>query len=238
MKKAIAAFLPLLLAGGAGAQVGLSGGLNIAKYSYVSDRGPLMSFNAGLVYRKALRGTMVWQPALTWSVKGATVYPAIPIGSTNPNEKYLNRLGFVQLAAPFYGGSSLGDGFRFDIGAGPYVGYLVQAKQTQKRYDGSEADVSFRVGGKDAADFTPFDAGLQFGTGFVMGSRLGFHVLYDLGLKNVNASSNQPALKMRTWSLNFSYYFRGGNGGRKSSGGRASGGKRKNSGSGKGLGGF
>src|SRR5205823_6092491 len=143
-----------------------------------------------------------------------------PIGSTNPNEKYLNHINFVELSAPFYAGSSLGDLYRFDIGVGPYVAYMVQAVQTQKRYDGSEAKVNFRVGGKDAADFTPFDAGLQFGTGFVMGNRVGFHVLYDLGLKNVNATSSEPPLKMRSWSMNFSFYFNRGTGKRSSGGGK------------------
>ncbi|RYY93378.1 MAG: PorT family protein [Chitinophagaceae bacterium] len=231
-------FVLLLISSGflAQAQMGITGGVNIAKYSYVSDRGPLLTFNAGLLYRKALAGRLVWQPSLTYSVKGAVVYPEIPIGSTNPNEKYENRLGYVQLAMPFYAGSDVGDAFRFDIGAGPYVAWLAQAKQTQKRYDGTEEKVSFRIGGKDNADFRPLDAGLRFGTGFVMGERLGFHVLYDLGLYNVNASSHQPALKVRTWSLDFSYYFKKGSGGKRSGGSRKGSSGRQSGG--KSLGGF
>lgn len=227
MRKIFVALATLLAAQAAVGQVGITGGFNIAKYDYVSDRGPLLSFNAGLTARKALGGSLVWAPSLTYTMKGATVYPVISgIGNI---EKYSNRIGYLQLAAPVYAGLSPAEAFRIDIGAGPYVAYAVRARQIQHNYDGTSTNVSFRIGGKDKADFRPLDAGLRFGAGWVWAGRLGFHVLYDLGLANVNATSSQPRLKMRTWSLNFSYFFANEGGGRKrssrsgSSGGRLGG---------------
>jgi hypothetical protein len=207
MKKALLGFALLTFAHDASSQVGITGGLNIAKYSYVSDRGSIFSFNAGLIYRKQLSRSVYWQPALSYTGKGATVYPPIPIGSTNPNEKYLNRLGFVELSAPFLAGAAMGDAFRFEIGAGPYLGYLVSAVQTARQYNGGETKYKFSVGG-NGKDFTPFDAGLQFSTGFLMGGRVAFHINYDLGMVNVNGTSGAPALKMRSTSMNFTYYFK------------------------------
>lgn len=58
-----------------------------------------MSFNAGIVYRHLLGGSLYVQPQLQYTVKGAVKYPDVDL--SNNILKYTNRLNYGQLSLPF-----------------------------------------------------------------------------------------------------------------------------------------
>jgi len=188
-------------------QLGITGGLNIAKYKYTSDRTNLLAFNAGLVYRAGkAKGNLFVEPQLLYTMKGAVKYPDIDIN--NDVLKYTNRLSYVELSMPFFFSRKLNDNelYRMDFGIGPYAGYLVHATYTAETYEGDKATGRYKIGSSSSDDFKPVDAGLTFLTGVTI-SNIGFRFQYDLGLANTNTLKNDAALKMRAAMLNVVIYF-------------------------------
>lgn len=209
MKKIFLSTLTLLIAcATVKAQFGIMGGLNISKYKYTSDRKELMSFNAGIVYRQSLGGSLYVQPQLEYSVKGAVKYPDIDLG--NDILKYTNRLSYAELSMPFIVSPDIDkDGiFKFDIGVGPYVANLLKATSTAETYEGDKSKADFKIGTTNSDDFKPIDAGLTIMAGTHLWN-VNCIIQYDLGLVNVNPVQSAPPLKMRSFAFSAIIYFGG-----------------------------
>jgi hypothetical protein len=199
------------------AQLSVTGGLNLSKYSYPADPGDLSSrkaiaaFNAGLRYRKPLSEKISLQPEFGFTQKGARKYPTYPIGFTGPM-KYVNRLSYLQLAVPAVASFSLSDmdeegDPKFEIGAGPYVAGLMKAAVTIVEFDDSRTTTRYSIGNSSSAAFRRLDYGLRAVTGFRLLRSIGIHVHYEIGLKNIEPNPAFKPIKNRNFSLNLSWMF-------------------------------
>ncbi|PSK91566.1 porin family protein [Taibaiella chishuiensis] len=196
----------LVLSSGAYAQLGITAGANIGKYHYGESRFDvhrkvLLSFNAGLQYKKKLNGHLFLLPELSFTQKGTRVYYDYPIGYTGPM-KNTNRLNYIQLTLPVMAAIPVSDDLDYEIGGGLYMAYLVKAIQQTFAFDGNSAKHDFTSGA-----FKKLDVGLHLTTGFRMGKKLGLHVHYDFGLTNIEGLSNSPSVKNRNCSINMSWLF-------------------------------
>jgi hypothetical protein len=213
--------LILLLFAGFGlqsqAQVGITAGMNLAKYTYKQDptdltsRKALMSYNVGIHYHQAISEKWFVLPELSYTTKGARNYPSYPIGYTGPM-KYLNRLNYVQLAAPVMLSVPLTDGLddnatTFEIGGGPYIGVLTKATLTSVEFDDSKSTQQYKIGNKSSDGFKRTDYGLQFITGTRIFSKIGVHFRYEFGLNNIEPNTANKQIKNRNASLNVSWLF-------------------------------
>ncbi len=189
------------------AQFGITGGLNIAKYDYVSDRTNVLSFNTGIFYRSIKKkGVLAVQPALLYTGKGAVKYPEIDVN--NDILKYTNHINYAELSLPFIFSLPIDDEgiLRFEFGVGPYAAYAVHATYTAETYEGDKTTANYKIGSTNTDDFKPFDAGLSI-MGSMKISSVGFTLQYDLGLSNVNPVTTAPPLKMRALMFNMFIYF-------------------------------
>src|SRR3569833_2019543 len=129
MKKLLLiAIVAIAFCGAANAQLGITGGGNLAKYKIKDDgdRKAIFSWKAGLFYRiKSKHSILAVQPALTFTGKGADKYND-PF-SNNDIEKYSNRLSYVQLSVPVLLSATdiEGTGIGIDFGIGPFFSRLV-----------------------------------------------------------------------------------------------------------------
>jgi hypothetical protein len=206
MKKLIFASLFLMLSFNSFAQFGISAGFNLSKYSYAAqsfniDRKQTMGYNFGLQYKTALSEKTYLLPELSYTIKGANVYFSYPIGTTGPM-KYNNHMNYLQLTLPAAIAFPVNDELDYEIGAGLFLGYMINGQSKIEEFDGSTSDRKF-----DSDDFKQMDYGLQLSTGLRLGKKLGFHFKYDLGLANVEGHSANPAIKTRNFSLNLSFLF-------------------------------
>lgn len=208
MKKAVCLLTFALVCTLTRAQFGITGGLSLSKYKYNSDdRKELMTFNAGIVCRvQHKNSSFAIQPMLAFVGKGAVKYND-PF-STNPVMKYTNRTNYAELSLPFLFSPQIDeDGiFRFDIGVGPYVSYLLNAKYTAETYEGVKTDGSYKIGSSATDDFKPADAGLSI-VGAMHFGRFASSIQYDMGLTNVNPVTSGTPLKMRAVLINLTVYF-------------------------------
>ncbi|MET0392561.1 MAG: outer membrane beta-barrel protein [Chitinophagaceae bacterium] len=199
------------------AQTGITAGMNLSRYSIkadaadLTDRKAIMSWNAGIYYRKPLSKIAALQPELAWTGKGGQAYPFYPIGYTGPM-KYVNRLGYLQLTVPVMLDLSLpsmddNDNFRIDIGAGPYAAALLKATATAVEFDDSKATSDYTIG-KDASNgFKRMDYGMRYIAGFTMLQSLGAHLQYDQGFRNIEPNPAYRAIRARNFSVNLSWQF-------------------------------
>lgn len=208
MKKIILTILVAVTSASVYAQLGVTAGLNMAKYSYNngSSRKALTSFNAGLLYRTDLGKDFKWQPELAFSQKGARSFPAnSPVGVV----KYTNKLNYIELSSPFIYNTNFGGAadYTFDFGVGPYVAYLVGGKNIGEKADGSKTKRDFDIGNDTGNQFKPIDAGLTFITGVIIKKQYGVHLKYDSGLRNLEPTYSAK-LKTGNFAINFTYFFK------------------------------
>ena len=195
-----------VLAVSAKAQLGISAGMNISRYSYAEklpdeDRKAILAYNFGLQYKKQLNEKLFLLPELSYTQKGTQVYYSYPIGYTGPM-KNVNTLSYLQLTLPGVLAFPLSDEYDFEIGAGPYVAYLMKTKQKTEEFEGTSNTKGFAKGA-----FTKMDAGLYLTTGLRLGKKLGTYFRYDLGLTNINGTSGGPSVKNRNFSIGINWIF-------------------------------
>ncbi|MCG2613346.1 PorT family protein [Terrimonas sp. NA20] len=199
------------------AQVSVTTGLNLSKYSYPADPADLSSrqtiaaFNVGLRYRNPLSEKVSLQPELGFTQKGAVKYPAYPIGFTGPL-KYVNRLSYLQLSLPAVASFSLSDTDdegepKFEVGAGPYVAGLVRAAVTIVEFDDSRTTTKYSIGSASSDAFRRLDYGLRAVTGFRLLRSVGIHIHYEIGFKNIESNPALKPIRNRNFSLNLSWMF-------------------------------
>jgi hypothetical protein len=206
MKKFLIALALTGCASGALAQIGITAGMNLAKYSYAQKRfdvhrKSILGYNFGVQYKQRLSEKWFLLPELSYALKGARVYYDYPIGATGPM-KDVNRFQYLQLNLPVVLALPISDAFDFEVGAGLFAACLLKATQKTVEFDDSYATRSFASG-----DLKKMDAGLSFTTGFRMSKMLGLHFSYNLGLVNIQQQASAPTARTRNFSINLSWIF-------------------------------
>ncbi|WP_445457784.1 porin family protein [Flavobacterium sp. HNIBRBA15423] len=182
-RKKIAATLALLLTTSlavnaqskdSNAEFGFKGGVNFSNMytEDVDDNNVLTSFNAGIYAKLPLTDAIAIQPELLYSRKGAElVYDNVFAEGT---AKF--KLNYIEL--PILLKFNLTD--NFNIHAGPYFAYLIDAQVTNETDDGTfDFEDNY-----DNDDFNKFDYGLSAGVGLDFES-IGIGVRYNYGLQTV-----------------------------------------------------
>lgn len=200
MKKILFTFFIAFVSFATKAQLGLTVGGNLAQYKYTSDRKPIIAFNAGLSFKSSLGNAVYIVPELLYTSKGAQVYPVIT--TTSSVMKYRNHLNYLQFNLPVMWSAEVADDLNFDFGIGPFMSYLVSAKNNAENFDGTKSSRNFAIGSELTDDFKAFDYGTTFSIGFTVFKKIGWHIKYDLGLANLSPQPNYPALKTRNVSFN------------------------------------
>lgn len=157
-----------------GSQFGIKGGLNFSNMytEDVNDNNVLTSFNGGLYASIPLTSFMAIQPELLYSRKGSElVYDNfLAEGTAKFNLNYLELPLLLKLNVAK----------NFNIHAGPYVAYLLNANVTNETDNGT---FNFEEN-LDNEDFNKFDYGLSAGFGFDFDS-IGIGARYNYGLQTV-----------------------------------------------------
>jgi len=182
-RKKIAATLVLLLTTSlavnaqskdSNAEFGFKGGVNFSNMytEDVDDNNVLTSFNAGIYAKLPISDALAIQPELLYSRKGAElVYDNVFAEGT---AKF--KLNYIEL--PVLLKVNLTD--NFNIHAGPYFAYLIDAQVTNETDDGTfDFEDNY-----DNDDFNKFDYGLSAGVGLDFES-MGIGVRYNYGLQTV-----------------------------------------------------
>lgn len=157
-----------------GASFGIKGGVNFSNLytEDVDDNNVLTSFNVGVFVSMPITSFISIQPEFLYSRKGAELVYDNAFASGTGKFK-LNYLEVPLLL-------KLNVAKNFNLHAGPYFAYLIDAEVTNESGSGS-FDFEENM---DNDDFNKFDYGLAAGAGFDFGS-IGFGVRYNYGLSTV-----------------------------------------------------
>lgn len=153
---------------------GVKGGANFTNLitGDVNDNNLLTSFNVGVFALLPITGFIAFQPELNFSRKGAElVYDNIFAEGTA--EFRLNYLEVPLLL-------KVNPTKNFNIHAGPYAAYLINA-QVKNKTTGGTFDFEDNF---DSKDFNRLDYGLFLGVGFDFSS-IGIGARYNYGLANI-----------------------------------------------------
>ncbi len=199
MKYILIAFLLTSFTIAANAQLGFTGGINFTNYIYKvksvkQSRNSIIAYNVGLVYRTKGKKFCL-QPEVDYSVKGTRNYDT-PF--TSGLDYYLNKLNYLQFTLPVVRKWVLVKGISVDLGLGPFGGYLLNATSKAHSFAGGNKTTNFKIGNDSASAFRRMDGGITFLFGCKM-QHVGFYLLYDLGLANVDPAKN-AVIKTRRYS--------------------------------------
>lgn len=193
MKKIILTVAAVFAFGLANAQdvkFGVKGGLNLATLGGDVDDNvdAKIGFNVGGFVEIKISDKLAVQPELLYSVQGDKYSESF--GSVNytvkENLSYIN----VPVMVKYY----VAD--KFNLEAGPQVGFLVSAKAKQ---DSENVDI------KDGLNTIDFAA--NFGAGYDFTENLSVGVRYNLGLANIVKDSDDYKVNNRVFSLSVGYKF-------------------------------
>lgn len=168
---------------------GIKGGVNLATWNHadksVQDQlESRLGFHVGLLSHNHLSNKIAIQPELQFSTQGTEV--------ERGDDDIEYRLSYLNIPVMFQ--YMFNNGFRIE--AGPYVGFLLGAK------DVSSSDVELDA--KD--DYKKVDAGLGFGINYLSYSGFGVGGRYNLGLANINDRSGDK-VQNRVFQLSVFYMF-------------------------------
>ncbi len=186
------------------AEFGIKGGLNSSNFSGDTegiDFKSRIGFNLGAFASVKLSEKITIQPEIFYSTLGAKavnftlVYDDMLLtGDVKFNLSYIN----VPVMIKYY----VAD--KFNIEAGPQIGFLTSAK-TSTKLDGSSQTVDEDI--KDS--FESVDFGLNFGAGYDITNNISAGIRYSLGLANIAKTEpgDNSELKNNVFSLSVGYKF-------------------------------
>lgn len=155
-------------------QFGIKGGANFSNLytEDVDDNNVLTSFNAGIFTTFPLTNSIAFQPELLYSIKGSELEYNNAFASGTAKFK----LNYIELPLLL----KLNLVKNFNIHAGPYFAYLVDAQITNESDSGSfDFENNY-----DNDDFNKFDTGLAAGVGIDL-DKVGIGLRYNYGLSTV-----------------------------------------------------
>ena len=156
------------------AKIGVKGGVNFSNMytEDVDDNNVLTSFNAGLYASIPLTNSLALQPEFLYSRKGAE----LEYDNAFATGKAKFKLNYIEVPVLL----KINIAENFNIHAGPYFAYLINADVTNETDSGNfnfEESI-------DNDDFNKFDYGLSAGLGFDFDS-FGIGARYNYGLSTV-----------------------------------------------------
>jgi len=186
------------------AQFGIKGGLNSSNFS--GDTAGMnfkssIGFNAGVFATIKLSDKINLQPEILYSTQGAEVQNVVaPVNGVNYTADIKFKLSYINIPVmlKYY----VAD--KFNIEAGPQVGFLTSAK-TSTKVEGFSQTVD-----QDAKDyFESVDFGFNFGAGYDFTKNISAGIRYNLGLSNVlnTASGDSSKSENSVFSLSVGYKF-------------------------------
>jgi len=168
-------------------EFGLKGGLNVSNLhssTYNNLDARVSAYGGGLAHIHLSRHIAI-QPEIVYSSQG--------IKQDAGDGNYTLRLNYINVPVLFQ--YMIGDGFRLETG--PQAGFLVGAKQ-------KSGDITKDV----KADYTAGDFSWVLGAGYLTHSGLGFDARYNIGINNINNTSDPNKLQNRVFQLGLFYQFR------------------------------
>jgi Outer membrane protein beta-barrel domain len=164
-----------------GLKIGIKGGLNVTNFiGDVANNDIRTSVHFGLVTEFIISDKFSLQPELLYSGQGLTNTGGL--GYNRSKFDYIN----LPILAKFYLTKQL------SLETGPQIGFLISAK--------SRTNVSnLSIGNQKKVDF-----GLNLGAGYELKNNVFFQARYNLGLTNINDSSNASAIKYSNSVIQFS----------------------------------
>lgn len=156
------------------AKIGVKGGVNFSNMytEDVDDNNVLTSFNAGLYASIPLTSALAIQPEFLFSRKGSE----LEYDNAFATGKAKFKLNYIEVPVLL----KVNIAENFNIHAGPYFAYLIDAQVTNETDSGNfnfEENI-------DNDDFNKFDYGLSAGFGFDFNS-FGIGARYNYGLSTV-----------------------------------------------------
>ena len=173
-----------------GARFGVKGGVNFTNLyvDNVDDTNMLTSFNAGFFVELPITQGIAIVPELNFSRKGSEVQ------NTILTETYKSKFKLSYLEMPVLLKLNLVP--NFNLHAGPYVAYLLNAKTDVVDENGDRVE-SFEY---DTDDFNKLDYGLSAGLGFDF-NNFGIGARYNYGLSEINKDNNANGAKNSAFNL-------------------------------------
>lgn len=178
------------------ATFGFKGGANFTNLyvDEVDDTNMLISFNAGMFVELPLTQGIAIVPEINFSRKGSEVQSTI-LGQT-----YKSKFKLSYLEIPVLLKLNLVE--NFNLHAGPYFAYLLDAKTDIVNGDGTNIN-TFNY---DTDDFNKLDYGLSAGLGFDFDA-ISIGARYNYGLKEINKDNNLNGAKNSAWNLYLALKF-------------------------------
>ena len=173
-----------------GARFGVKGGVNFTNLYVddVDDTNMLTSFNAGVFVELPITQGVAIVPELNYSRKGSEVQ------NTILTETYKSKFKLSYLEMPVLLKLNLVP--NFNLHAGPYVAYLLNAKTDVVDENGDRVE-SFEY---DTDDFNKLDFGLSAGLGFDF-NNFGIGARYNYGLSEIDKDNNANGAKNSAFNL-------------------------------------
>lgn len=173
-----------------GARFGVKGGVNFTNLyvDNVDDTNMLTSFNAGVFVELPITQGVAIVPELNYSRKGSEVQ------NTILTETYKSKFKLSYLEMPVLLKLNLVP--NFNLHAGPYVAYLLNAKTDVVDENGDRVE-SFEY---DTDDFNKLDFGLSAGLGFDF-NNFGIGARYNYGLSEIDKDNNANGAKNSAFNL-------------------------------------
>ena len=168
---------------------GIKGGINLASWNHANKTTQeslesRLGFHVGLLSHNHISNKIAIQPEIQFSTQGTEV--ELGDNDIEYRTSYINVPVMLQYM--------FNNGFRIE--AGPYIGFLVGAKDVSA--NGTE------VNSKD--DYKTVDAGLGFGLNYLSYSGFGVGGRYNLGLANINDRLGDK-VQNRVFQLSVFYMF-------------------------------
>ncbi|MBP1224737.1 porin family protein [Flavobacterium sp. 1355] len=198
----IAAVLMFGLSNAQEAKFGLKGGLNISNFSGDTegiDFKSRIGFNVGAFLEIKLSDKFAIQPEVLYATQGATADDFVDLESGITGDVAF-KLNYINIPVMF----KYYVAEKFNIEAGPQIGFLTSAKTTTKLngYSGKhDMDV------KDM--FESIDFGLNFGAEYDFTEHISAGLRYNLGLANIAKTEEEDDSKVHNgvFSLSIGYKF-------------------------------
>ena len=178
------------------ATFGLKGGVNFTNLyiDEVDDANMLVSFNAGMFVELPLSQGVAIVPEINFSRKGSEVQNTI-LGET-----YKSKFKLSYLEIPVLLKLNLVE--NFNLHAGPYFAYLLDAKTDVVDESGDNV-TTFTY---DTDDFNKLDYGLSVGLGFDFDA-ISIGARYNHGLNEIDKDNNLNGAKNSAWNLYLALKF-------------------------------
>ncbi|HRP89602.1 MAG TPA: outer membrane beta-barrel protein [Edaphocola sp.] len=199
MKRLLISLLTLVSALTATAQIRDIGIFGSAGYNFFKQKSddillnfefPSSVFKMGIFSSIKLdeNGFLLVQPTLDWTKTSYIKEDIFLVGWQSYTQTYRNPLTYISLRAPIGLGSP---DFKFFIGAGPYISYLLPGNQKITNENNPQENTTRRllIGNNKTDDFKQTDIGITLGGNINLGPVL-FGGFMDLGLKNISPKEN------------------------------------------------